>query len=353
MSDYKETSNEIVESKIAQELATLPSYVSSFIVHKKFSTSPKTRLEYVRDIRLFLEYVCQSCEQHSCINPMDVTLEILDGLDLEFLEYYPVYLSLYEKNGVKRKNSNVSIRRKLSSLRGFFSYLFLSDKISKDLTVKLEIPSIEKKNIIRLDKEESMRYLNTIVSGKGNLSEQSILYNKIQRQRDFTIVSLLLGTGMRISECVGLDIDDLDLPHHCMKINRKGGKEDILYLSDDVTALLEEYLDYRNTLTANPDSENALFLSSQKNRIGVRTVEIMVKKYKHKSGILKNITPHKFRSTYGTALYQATSDLYLVSSVLGHNSVQTTKDFYTDMDLSYKQARRNALSSKTEEQNDI
>lgn len=113
------------------------------------------------------------------------------------------------------------------------------------------------------------------------------------------MLTLLLGTGLRVSECVGLNINDVDLDACGVRIFRKGGKESIVYFSDEVRDVLETYLDERQAIDALPGHEDAVFLSLQKKRMSVRTVENMVKKYAGLVTPLKKITPHKLRSIYG------------------------------------------------------
>ena len=141
-------------------------------------------------------------------------------------------------------------------------------------------------------------------------------------------MTLLLGTGIRVSECVGLDITDVDFRNNGIKVHRKGGAEVVVYFGDEVRTALLNYLEERNTIEAVEGSTNALFLSLQKKRIGVRAVENLVKKYSKLITTMKNITPHKLRSTYGTSLYRETGDIYLVADVLGHKDVNTTKKHY-------------------------
>jgi site-specific recombinase XerD len=103
----------------------------------------------------------------------------------------------------------------------------------------------------------------------------------------------------------------------------------ILYFSDEVAATLKQYLEVRHNIEGVPGHENALFLSMQKKRMGVRAVEMMVKKYAALAAPLKRqISPHKLRSTFGTNLYHETGDIYLVADVLGHSDVNTTRKHY-------------------------
>ena len=146
------------------------------------------------------------------------------------------------------------------------------------------------------------------------------------------MLSLMLGTGIRVSECVGLDIDDVDFKNNGIKIHRKGGAEVIVYFGDEVRQALLGYIEKRNQIEALDGSTNALFLSLKKSRINVRSVENLVKKYAKLVTSLKNITPHKLRSTYGTALYRETGDIYLVADVLGHKDVNTTRKHYAEIE---------------------
>jgi site-specific recombinase XerD len=162
---------------------------------------------------------------------------------------------------------------------------------------------------------------------------------------------LFLGTGIRISELVGIDMNDLDMDVNGFKITRKGGNQTILYFSDEVRQALDDYIDER---AQNPllDNEPALFVSLQNKRITVRAVEKLVKKYASITSPLKHITPHKLRSTYGTNLYKETNDIYVVAEVLGHKDINTTKKHYAAISDDIKRAAANKVSlrHKDEEQ---
>ena len=145
-------------------------------------------------------------------------------------------------------------------------------------------------------------------------------------------MTLLLGTGMRVSECVGINIKDLDFQNNAVKVTRKGGNEVFLYFGEEVRETLADYLEERQNAPTKDENEDALFLSSQGKRIGVRTVQNMVKKNTHRALQSKKITPHKLRSTFGTNLYQETGDIYLVADVLGHADVNTTRKHYADIE---------------------
>ena len=158
------------------------------------------------------------------------------------------------------------------------------------------------------------------------------------------ILTLLLGTGIRVSERVGLDLTDVDFKNNGITVTRKGGNQMVVYFGNEVAEALKQYMQkviVRASLTL-PGHENALFLSTQRRRMGVQAVENMVKKYSRQVTPNKKITPHKLRSTYGTSLYRETGDIYLVADVLGHKDVNTTKKHYAAID---ENRRRQAASA--------
>ena len=146
------------------------------------------------------------------------------------------------------------------------------------------------------------------------------------------MLTLMLGTGIRVSECVGIDLQDVDFKNNGIKIRRKGGYEAVVYFGEEVELALLDYLEQRMNLTPVEGHEDALFLSMQNKRITVRAVENLVKKYASRVTTMKKITPHKLRSTYGTNLYRESGDIYLVADVLGHKDVNTTRKHYAAID---------------------
>ena len=194
----------------------------------------------------------------------------------------------------------------------------------------MDTPKIHEKAIVRLDVNETADFLDAVETGE-KLTDRQKAFHEKTKKRDLAMMTLLLGTGMRVSECVGINIKDLDFKNNAVKVTRKGGNEVFLYYGDEVLEALTDYLEERLNTVTKDENEPALFLSGQGKRIGVRTVQNMVKKYAN--GVtLKKITPHKLRSTFGTNLYQETGDIYLVADVLGHADVNTTRKHYADIE---------------------
>ena len=324
---YYEDVNIKNESKLRKLLKKLPEFCKHFFIAIETTTSSRTRISYAYDLICFFDYLKNN---NPLLKNTDITtlpISILDQIKPTDIEEYLYYLKVYEKDGKAHSNQERGLKRKLSSLRTFYKYFFNSEMIKTNPSVKVEMPKIHEKNIVRLDVDEVAILLDQVESGE-DLTEKQKKFHEKTKVRDLAIMTLMLGTGIRVSECVGLDLDDVDFKNNGIKIHRKGGKEVVVYFGDEVRETLLSYLEERKNIVPMEGSTNAFFLSLQKKRIGVRSVENMVKKYSRLVTTIKNITPHKLRSTYGTTLYRETGDIYLVADVLGHSDVNTTRKHY-------------------------
>ena len=324
-------------------LAELPKYVSSYFRAIEYTKAPRTRLGYARDIKVFFEFLCDTNPVLKGKQPIDISLEIIDQLESEDIEEYMDYIKVYEKDGRRFTNSENALKRKLASLRGFFKYLYKNKKIHANPTLLVDMPQIHEKAIVRMDAGEVAQFLDNVEYGN-KLTDHQQVYHEKSKKRDLALLTLMLGTGIRVSECVGLDINDVDFDYDRIKVVRKGGYEAYVYFGQEAREALLDYLEERKCIVPVDGHENALFLSSHRKRISVRSVENMVKKYASVTTPLKKITPHKLRSTYGTSLYQQTSDIYLVADVLGHKDVNTTKKHYADIDDWQKMKAKDAVT---------
>ena len=279
----------------------------------------------------FLNYLNSFVPGLAAHAPANWTCAELANVTARDIHMYLEYLSLYYKDDEAVTNAELGKMRKLSSLRSFYHYLFKNALINSDITLLVDMPKRHSKPIIRLEVDEVARLLDLVESGEKQTQHQK-RYNDHTRLRDLAILTLFLGTGIRVSELVGIDIDDLDFDVGGFMVTRKGGSQAILYFPDEVAAVLKDYLRARKAMTPLPGHENALFLSLQNRRISVRAVQQMVKKYATQAAPLKkHLSPHKLRSTFGTNLYRETGDIYLVADVLGHSDVNTTRRHYAAM----------------------
>ena len=339
---YHEQTDMENTQKLRDILQTLPAFCRNYFRAMEPTTSTSTRIAYAYDIRVFFRFLM---ENNPLLKGKDITalnIGILEQLGAEDIEEYQEYLKLYESKDKHLTNGERGLKRKMSALRSFYAYYYKHQFITSNPTLLVDMPKLHDKTIVRLDVDESAALLDYIEHCGDHLTGQKKIYWEKTKLRDLAIVTLLLGTGIRVSECVGLDIQDVDFKNNGIRVVRKGGNEMIVYFGDEVEEALKNYMEARSNITPVAGNENALFYSTQRKRIGVKAVENLVKKYAREITTTKKITPHKLRSTYGTTLYKETGDIYLVADVLGHKDVNTTKKHYAAMD---EERRRKAASA--------
>ena len=337
---YQEKSEEITKRKINQAMDSLPDFVKDYFIFTTPTTTIKTRLAYLYDIRLFLRYISNVYE----IPLPDMQLTDLERVTEQDIEKYLDYLGNYvDPQGHYRHNSSTSKSRKLISLRGFFNYFFRRKLIHNNPTLLLKSPKIRPHRITFLNQQEVEEFLDFLENGSSKLKGMQKAYFLRNQTRNLTLCILLLGTGIRVSECVGLDIQDVDFQTSSIRVIRKGEKEDIVYFGEEVAIELQKYMNEREKITPLPGHENALFLSSQKKRMCVHAVENMIISYTSMLFQNKHITPHKLRSTFGTSLYRETRDIFLVAECLGHSDINTTTKHYAVLDEERKKMASNAV----------
>ena len=329
--------------KLRQVLSTLPAFCKDYFRAIDSTTTTKTRISYAYDIRIFFQFLLDENPAFKNYAMTDFSVEILDQIKAVDLEEYMEYLKVYQNGDKTETNGERGLKRKISALRSFYAYYYKREMIHTNPTVLIDVPKIHDKSIIRLDTDEVALLLDYIEHCGDSLTGQKRVYYEKTKERDLAIVTLLLGTGIRVSECVGLDIEDVDFKNNGIKVTRKGGNEMVVYFGEEVEQALKRYLEVRAGITPLAGHEHALFYSAQRKRMGVQAVENMVKKYSRQITTTKKITPHKLRSTYGTALYQETGDIYLVADVLGHKDVNTTKKHYAAMDDSRRRKAATAV----------
>lgn len=316
--------------RLRELLEELPSFCRMYFRSIENTTATRTRIAYAYDLGVFFDFLHQNNPSCRKMEIKDFPLSILDRTGREDIEEYMSWLSLYEKDGAEYTNDERGKHRKLSSLRSFYNYFFLNEMIHDNPAVKVPMPKLHEKEIIRLDPNEVAVLLDQVEDG-AKMTKSQLKFHEKTKVRDLALLTLLLGTGIRVSECVGLDLKDVDFDNLAVKVRRKGGYEDVVYFGDEVEDALLAWLEQRKHIIPLEGHEEAFFLSLQNRRMAVRSVENLVKKYASLVTTTKKITPHKLRSTYGTTLYQETGDIYLVADVLGHKDVNTTRKHYAAM----------------------
>ena len=313
-------------NKLYRLTEKLPLFMQEFFLGIESNTAPLTRLNYAMDITIFFDFISQKYS----IPLSDFTIQILNKITAFDIEQFLGYITSFDYNGTHHTCNDKAKARKLASIRCMYRYFFNHDRIIANTAAKIRTPKIREKEIIRLENSEIKDLLYTAETGAG-LSSRQLAYQKNTAVRDVALLTMFLGTGIRISELVGLNTDDIFFENNSFIVTRKGGARTILYFTDEVKVELINWLNEREKIEDLPKDEKALFLSLKNKRISVRAVQNLVSKYAKIVSPLKHITPHKLRSTFGTKLYRETGDIYVVADYLGHRDINTTKRHYAAM----------------------
>lgn len=355
--DYKRHAELIDTEKTKELLSHLPQFCKEYYKGRKLKLTAKTQYNYAFKMSVFLRYLHDSNSYFGKKEIKDITLDDLDKLNRDDIEDFIEWLS-EQKTGRTRgdtaTNSASTVDNYLSCLSTYWRYFVSKEKLTKNPFIGIDRNKSRKKNIIFLESDEREEMLDSAWDGCNLTERQQKFRDKSNSAiRDATILMVLFDTGIRVSELVGLDVDDIDFKHHGFKVVRKGDKEDFVNFSDATEELLKGYLEERKTYRP-LDDEYALFLVSigkyKGERLSVRSVENLVKKYAMASGVpnASKISPHKLRSSYAMAMLDATGNISLVQKQLGHQFIGTTSK-YAEARNKDKEIHRNVIFGKVDE----
>ncbi|MDR1569678.1 MAG: tyrosine-type recombinase/integrase [Oscillospiraceae bacterium] len=340
--------------------AKLPPCVRDFLDGIADTATVRTRLAYAYDLKIFFRWASDALDAFRGLDTHTIEPSHIDLITARDLEHFQQYLTLYSRTGddpesstvlAPRSNAAPGKMRKMSALRSFFKYLFIHNYISANRASLIPLPKLREKPIVHLEPDETAKLLNLAESG-ASLTSRQLSYHGALSARDGAILTLLLGTGIRVSECVGLNLEDLNFQENAFRVTRKGGDQAILYFSDEVASALQKYIAERKDINTLEGHERALFLSLQRRRITQRAVQNLTKKYAQAAAPLKRVSPHKLRSTYGTQLYRESGDIYLVADVLGHSDVNTTRRHYAAMNEERRRSAAQMVKLREDEKKD-
>ena len=338
---YHEEHRIKVIEEYKQAIEEMPSFVKRFFTFYEVTknASANTIRAYYYDLDAFFYYLTQECPVINTYN--DITLEFLDSLVMQDIQEYLSFLTHYEKNGKIYTNNEVGRARKLASLRSFYRYYHTVEKsIKNNPALAMPSPQQATKDVTALTQSE-IKELLAEVYDKTGFSEHQKAYMTKTHYRDMALITLLLGTGIRVSECVGIDLDDVNYSELAISIHRKGNKDTTVYFGESVADALTDYVTLERK--AKDIDEPALFISSRGTRITVRSVERIVKKFSEKAVKSKKISPHKLRSSFATLLYKENnSDLIQVKDALGHKGLSVVQRYVNNSEASKKQAGKTA-----------
>lgn len=339
-SNYYKEKNKKRLTKLRELETYLPAYVTSYLDDKELSSQINTVIAYAYDLQTFFRFLTENNSLLKDTKVKDIPIDFLENLTFEDINEYQRYLRFNNSDdGTKHQNADKGIARRMAALRGFFEFACTHQYMKNNPTVgaakRVKMPQ---RDIIRLNDEEVNDLINVV--SNTNIKGNKLQIQKCQKTqlRDTALITLLLNTGIRVSECAGLDLDDVNFNYRTINIVRKGGSDAHLYFNEVTENALKEYIENERPLLLG-DSESdepAVFISMKKSRMSVSAIERMVKKYAKNATPDKKISPHKMRSTYGTALYKDTGDIRLVSDVLGHKDINTTAKHYAAMEEEHR-----------------
>ena len=335
---YRSTCAKKDIQKYSELRQLLPDLCSSYLSDKGINCKTDTLVMICRDLLDFFYWLIESNPELSGKTPRELQKEHLAMLTYDDINEFQNY-RLHVLN-----NKPTRVARIMSTLRTFFKYQYSRDLLPNDPTTgaaSVRIP--RNKAVVRLESEE-VHDLVTAVEHSYASSKRAQQLRKKNKYRDTAIIVLLLNTGIRISELVGLNIEDVNLVANepSIFVIRKGGGADQVFLNQSAASALSRYIELERSQYISPeDKENALFLSNRHSRFTVRSIQKMIEEYVKIALPRKNdsIHPHTFRKTYGTRLYDLTGDIKMVQDVLGHKDPSTTSTYY--IGSSHKREARN------------
>lgn len=400
--EYREENEKKIEKQINELISDAPYYIKDFYNHMHNGKREiSTQLSYLRNIIDFLYYEKSAISEFKELQLSELPLTLFENLQLQDMNEYRTYLR------TARQLANVTIRKHLASISAFYNYLNMMKLTENNPMRFLEAPAVNKKKIVRLDASLSTKLLSGILANDRYLIESEsgdrivdILPDvKIKRERlvlrNYAICCLFLGTGLRVSELVGLDISDINFRNNSVTVIVKGGDESTVYFGEEVAIALKAYINgiplpddllskYKysghaafkwcqehkldtnfddNFAEAFPDCDeetakeirkmrnlmlrqgrsdlipkrgcDAVFITTRGTRMSVRSVELMVKEmvktYLPEYDDKDKFSPHKFRSTCATRILAQTGDIQLASTQLNHKGIGVTAAFYAEL----------------------
>ncbi len=293
-------------------MSDLENNIKLFVNYLKLekSLSDNTINSYVFDLKLFSLYL----DENSKINS---SKEISEKTLIDFISYLENHLNKREKN-----YSEKSIYRMISVLKSYFKYLVIEDIIADNPAENLDTPKISRllPSVLTIDEVNKML--------------DAVDINKKPGLRDRAILETMYASGLRVSEVISLEINNIFFDDGFLRIFGKGSKERIVPIGKSALNFIEKYYNSERLLTKNKYSLNFIFLNFRGRKMTRMSVWNIVKKYSSLAGIKKEIHPHTLRHTFATHLLEGGADIRIIQEMLGHSDISTTQ-IYTHIDKEY------------------
>lgn len=340
--NYKDQTREHYQIRLNKLLDEMPDFCRAYFIGRENRLSEVTAFSYASNLHVFFDYLHRNNRYFGDREIRNFTLDDMMKLSTEDIEEFLHWMRYHEIDGIVYRNSQATLNHYISAISGLYSYYIKRHHLTFNPVDAIDRSKMKKKKIVRLENDEKDRFLDAAQYGTG-LSRRQQFYHEKNRERDYAILTLFLDTGIRVSELVGINVNDLSFEKHAVSIIRKGGNQQYIYFSDQTEQILRDYLDVRHMYHP-VDDEDALFLSKLGKRLSTQSIQVMVKKYASSAlpDKMDKITPHKLRSTFATDMLRATGDIKLVSEQLGHSNLNTTT-IYAEHDEKRRMDARNYL----------
>lgn len=345
---------------IKDELEKLPDYVNEYYLGTNHSVT--TTYQYLTEIRRFMDWL-RSRGVSKAPNNQSIPTSELEHLSRSDVMLYIDYLQ-HTTNAQGRVNSPTSVNRSINSLRSLFKFLTVTADNNHgepyfDRNVMLKIDSLNNTKTLNYRAhalashmyrgQMKFDFIDFIQNEYAHKCDKRALPGfEINRERDIAIITLILGTGVRVSEAANINLADLNWQQKMLDVTRKGGQRDSVPIAPWSIEYIKAYADIRAKRYNAHKKDQAFFLTlyhGETRRITTNSIEKMVKKYSTAFG--HPLTPHKLRHTLASELYGITKDQVLVSQQLGQKGTSAT-DLYTHVD---QQQQRAALDEISQERN--
>ena len=329
-----------VLSKFDSKRKELPLCLQDYFQFIRDSRNASTAWAYVNDISCLIRYIREVNPLVSSMDVKDIPIDVFRDMKVSDYQEYVTWLR------ESLQNTPATIDRKLASIGSLYNYYI---NIREMFTFN-PIPGVVKpKKPTRMikyltDEEVSglFQYMDNLENVYALKAPHKLPYFKKTKYRDTAIFMVLLGTGIRVSELVGLNIYDVDFTERKLYVTRKGSDEDFVYFNTFVEQALTDYINIERNIyaeTADTSQKAALFLSNRKKRLSVRSVETLVKKYVSEIVPLKDIYVHSLRATFATSTIKKTGgDTFIVSKALGHKTLNMVNKYAAASDERKKSA---------------
>ena len=329
--------------KINAICATLPDWATGFFWETGTQMAVSTRLAYAREISVFFDFLTTYKPDLVDVPKNEITLEQIAQVTSQDISRY---ITKYHEKGNKER----ALARKRATLSSFFRYLTVNRKIPfnpVEAATRVKIPTSD--DVLHLDINEQLSLLDAVDTGD-TLTKEQQKRHEIYRLRDIALITLLLDTGMRVSELHNIDIIDMDLEDCYVVVTRKGGNTQTIYFADSTRDAIEEYINERRKWDEQADGKYPLFTTTKGERLSIRAIQVLVKKYAESTlpGKGKKISPHKLRSSFAMEFYSEEKDILALQRKLGHKNLQATNIYAKATDQRMRETRSVIEKAKAE-----